>query len=183
LSVSVADHEKIEITCWDDDMGSDDLIGKGTISLADVFKGGYLDRWVQLADKKKKPAGEVHVAFHARNPAGIPDELKEEYPILRPNVESFVIPDVKSKDTDGSGVGSPRSPGVGSPRTPSQKGFHGGALMPVKSWKENKGTLRVKVSAGLGGRARRTTRRAVCPPSLTSFHRRRGSPIAGSRAR
>jgi hypothetical protein len=145
LTVSVADHEKIEIACWDDDMGSDDLIGKGTISLADVFKAGYLDRWVQLSDKKKKPAGEVHVAFHARNPAGIPDELKEEYPVLRPNVESYVIPDVKSKETGGD-VGSPKSPGS---RTPSQKGFHGGALMPTKSWKENKGTLRVKVRNSL----------------------------------
>ena len=147
LSVSVADHEVLEVTCWDDDMGADDLIGSGKVSLADVYKSGYLDRWVPLYDKKRKPAGEVHVAFHARNPAGIPDELKEEYPLLRPNRQSYVIPEVR-----GPSVSSASSVGAGSEdeghltsSKSQKKGIHGGAEMPTRSWKEKKGTLRVKV--------------------------------------
>eukprot|EP00519_Triparma_laevis_P003355 CAMPEP_0182506790 /NCGR_PEP_ID=MMETSP1321-20130603/21932_1 /TAXON_ID=91990 /ORGANISM="Bolidomonas sp., Strain RCC1657" /LENGTH=2200 /DNA_ID=CAMNT_0024712587 /DNA_START=158 /DNA_END=6756 /DNA_ORIENTATION=- len=140
LTVSVADHETVEVLCYDDDMGGDDFIGSGKISLTDVYKTGFVNRWIPLVDKKKKPAGEVQVTFVAKNPEGIAENVKEKYPLMRPNVESFLIPAVDEGAVGAGGGGS------GSPvKTPSKRGVHGGALMPFRTWKENKGTLRVKV--------------------------------------
>ncbi|GMI16140.1 hypothetical protein TrLO_g13746 [Triparma laevis f. longispina] len=141
LTVSVTDHETVEVLCYDDDVGGDDFIGSGKISLTDIYKEGFVNRWIALVDKKKKPAGEVQVSFVARNPEGIAEEVKEKYPLMRPNVESFVIPAVDEGVVGESGGGNPGSP----VRTPSKRGVHGGAIMPKRTWKENKGTLRVKV--------------------------------------
>ena len=54
-------HTDVRIDVWDEDVGSDDLIGSVTLPLGGVFGRGFEDAWHRLGRHDGKAAGEVRV--------------------------------------------------------------------------------------------------------------------------
>ena len=157
IKIQVCDHSELVITCWDDDVGADDMIGKGKVSLLDVYEAGFVDRWIGLSTKKGKAAGEIHLSFRVTPPQGlnaigVVEEGKSErpdlkYPMCQPTLKSYVIPVPKAATSgEGGGDGSDTEPAE---KQASERGPRGpsgiGSLMPTRSWKQRKGTISVRV--------------------------------------
>lgn len=51
----VVDHKTLCLSIWDDDLGADDLIGECEIDLLQVYKRGFVDKWIDL--EFEKPLG------------------------------------------------------------------------------------------------------------------------------
>lgn len=52
--------DTITFSVWDKDVGDDDLVGTGVLSLATLYAAGYYKDWIEL-QYKGKPAGELYV--------------------------------------------------------------------------------------------------------------------------
>ena len=57
------------IQCYDEDPGSDDLIGEATIKLSALCVNGGLDEWFQIAYRGKS-SGQVHLKAQFTPAAG-----------------------------------------------------------------------------------------------------------------
>ena len=71
ISFDVIDAEMLKITCFDEDVGKDDLIGSCEISLLEVFEMGHVDKEYSLTYKTKKsdkPAGDIKLSFNFWGP-------------------------------------------------------------------------------------------------------------------
>ena len=77
----------MDASCYDEDVGSDDLIGTAELSLAKAFELGHTDEVVSLVYKTKKadkPAGDVKLSLNFWAPPSV------KFPQRRgPSVKSF----------------------------------------------------------------------------------------------
>ena len=74
LMFDVIDADNLILRCYDEDVGSDDLIGTATVSLTEVFQSGLSDSWVPLSFSSKKgdsPAGDLHLKLAFWGPPSI----------------------------------------------------------------------------------------------------------------
>ena len=64
----------MSIACYDEDIGTDDLIGTAEVNIEEVFQTGKLEQWVSLTYKSKKgekPAGDVKLQLYFWGPPGV----------------------------------------------------------------------------------------------------------------
>lgn len=75
LSFDYLDATSISIACYDEDVGSDDIIGTATVDLSDVIRTGKSESWVSLTYKSKKgdvTAGDVKLQMYFWGQPGTP---------------------------------------------------------------------------------------------------------------
>ena len=53
----------VVVTCYDEDVTTDELIGEGQLPLQQVFAQGVSDNWWPLKTRKGKSAGEIRVVL------------------------------------------------------------------------------------------------------------------------
>ncbi|RIA85615.1 C2 domain-containing protein [Glomus cerebriforme] len=63
----VEGRNELFIEVFDEDVGSDDLIGGTTVPLSQVFQQGYVDQWIHITRPSGKPAGEIHLLMKFNN--------------------------------------------------------------------------------------------------------------------
>jgi len=84
----IVDHFQLDFDVMDRDLASeDDVIGRCSISLLEVFKLGFIDEWVPITVRSKwgrlEQRGEVKVTIDFEGPPGI------AYPQLRDGMDTF----------------------------------------------------------------------------------------------
>ena len=75
LSFDYVDATTLKITCYDEDVGSDDLIGTAEVDLSEVIQLGKSEAWVPLVHTTKKgtvPAGDVKIQMYFWGQPGTP---------------------------------------------------------------------------------------------------------------
>jgi len=87
-SLPIIDHYEFVIEVYDEDtFGSDDLIGKTTVSLLPLFRKGLIDTWITIKERDKwgriSKCGEVHLTLDFQGPSGV------AYPLLQPDLDRF----------------------------------------------------------------------------------------------
>ena len=73
-SFDIIDATYLKIECYDSDVGSDDLIGVASLSLASAFELGHVDTSVTLihaTKKSEKPAGELKLSLNFWAPPSV----------------------------------------------------------------------------------------------------------------
>ena len=60
LTFQVKDHCTLEVGAWDEDPGSDDLIGSTTVDISKIMKSGQFKDWITVY-YKGKDAGRIYV--------------------------------------------------------------------------------------------------------------------------
>ena len=84
----IVDHYQLDFDVMDRDLASeDDVIGRCSISLLEVFKLGFLDEWVPITVRSKwgrlEQRGDVKLTIDFEAPPGVP------YPQLRDGMDTF----------------------------------------------------------------------------------------------
>jgi hypothetical protein len=75
LSFDYVDATTLKIVCYDEDVGSDDLIGSAEVDLSEVIHFGKSEAWVSLVHTTKKgtvPAGDVKIQMYFWGQPGTP---------------------------------------------------------------------------------------------------------------
>lgn len=84
----IVDHYQMDFDVMDRDLASDDdVIGRCSVSLLEVFKLGFLDEWIPITIRSKwgrlEQRGDIKVTIDFEGPPGVP------YPQLRDGMDAF----------------------------------------------------------------------------------------------
>ena len=75
-SRNVLHRYEIEVIVMDEDLGTDDLIGKTKVNLLPYFRHGHIDEWIKIFDNAKDwgdrdDMGEIRLIIDFAGPPGV----------------------------------------------------------------------------------------------------------------
>ncbi|CAG8651403.1 1274_t:CDS:2, partial [Acaulospora morrowiae] len=124
----VEGRNELYVQAYDEDPGSDDLIGGAVVQLGPLFQSGFADAWFPLT-KQDRNTGNVHLVmkFHGQGPTSGPTGYAP-YPVSSGGQGGYSTPPTHHGPTEYSSLGPQGGPmptgyGAGTPPPPGQPGY------------------------------------------------------------